>query len=47
MKRKPIRVDWDDLEEAFSNRRAESSSSLDAITGHVVLDGEGGPHRPL
>jgi len=41
MKRKPIKIDWDDLEEAFSSRRAESSSTLDAITGHVILDGEG------
>jgi len=41
MKRKPIKIDWDDLEEAFSSRRAESSSSLDTITGHVILDGEG------
>jgi len=41
MKRKPIKIDWDDLEEAFSNLQAETSSYLDTITGHVVLDGEG------
>jgi hypothetical protein len=41
MKRKPIKIDWNDLEEAFSNLQAEATSYLDAITGHVVLEGEG------
>ena len=47
MKHKQIKIDWDDLEEAFSNPRAETSSSLDVITGHVILDGEGDEGDPL
>jgi hypothetical protein len=41
MKHKPIKIDWDDLEEAFSDRLAETPAFLDCITGHVVLEGEG------
>ncbi len=41
MKRKPIRVDWDELEVAFSNHDEELVYYLDLVTGHVVLEGEG------
>ena len=41
MQRKPIKVDWDALEEAFDSRDPEVAYYLDRITGHVVLDGEG------
>ena len=41
MKRKPIRVDWDELEVAFSNHDEELIYYLDTVTGHVVLEGEG------
>lgn len=42
MKGKQIRVDWDDLEGAFSNRNDELVYYLDTVTGHVHLEGEGG-----
>jgi hypothetical protein len=41
MKNKPLKIDWDDLEDAFNNRRDELVFYLDRITGHVVLEGEG------
>ncbi len=41
MKRKPIKVDWDELEAAFDNRDPELVYYLDRITGHVLLEGEG------
>ena len=41
MKRKPIKVDWDELEEAFDNSDPELSHFLDRVTGHVLLEGEG------
>jgi hypothetical protein len=41
MKRKPIRIDWDDLESAFDNKNADLVYFLDRITGHVLLEGEG------
>lgn len=41
MKAKPIRIDWDALEEAFNELRADLVSYLDLVTGHVVLEGEG------
>ena len=41
MKHKPIKIDWNDLEEAFSDRLAEAPAYLDSIAGHVVLEGEG------
>ena len=40
MKRKAIKVDWDDLEEAFSNPDVDATSYLDRVTGRVVLEGE-------
>lgn len=43
MKTKPIKIDWDELEDAFNNQRAEVLSYLDRITGHVALEGEGEP----
>jgi hypothetical protein len=42
MKRKPIRIDWDELEVAFSNHDEELVYYLDMVTGKVVLEGEGG-----
>ena len=41
MKRKPIRVNWDDLEAAFDNPNEELAYYLDLVNGHVVLEGEG------
>jgi hypothetical protein len=41
MKRKPIRIDWDDLEAAFDNKNTDLAYYLDRITGHVLLEGEG------
>jgi hypothetical protein len=41
MKRKPIKIDWAELDEAFSSRQA-GHYYLDSVTGHVALEGEGG-----
>ena len=41
MTRKPIKVDWDELESAFNNKNEELRYYLDLVTGHVVLEGEG------
>jgi hypothetical protein len=41
MKRKPIKIDWDALEEAFTNPSHEEMAYLDGVTGHMVLEGEG------
>ncbi len=41
MKRKPIRIDWDELVGAFDNSSEELVYYLDLVSGHVVLDGEG------
>ena len=41
MKRKPIRVNWDELEAAFDNQSSDLVYYLDLVTGHVILDGEG------
>ena len=41
MKRKPIRVNWDELEAAFDNPNEELVYYLDLVNGHVVLEGEG------
>lgn len=41
MKRKPLHIDWDELEAAFENRSEDLVYYLDLITGQVVLDGEG------
>jgi hypothetical protein len=40
MKHKAIKIDWDDLEEAFSNPDLITTSYLDRVTGRVVLEGE-------
>jgi hypothetical protein len=42
MKHKPIRIDWDELEVAFSNQNEELAYYLDLVTGKVGLEGEGG-----
>lgn len=41
MKRKPIKIDWEGLEDAFNNQNEELVYYLDLVTGHVVLEGEG------
>jgi len=41
MKRKPIRIDWDELVGVFDNSSEELVYYLDLVNGHVVLDGEG------
>jgi len=38
---KPLKIDWDALEEAFSNQNEELVYYLDLVTGHVILEGEG------
>jgi len=40
MKHKPIRLDWDELEVAFSNHDEEIVYYLDLVTGKVILEGE-------
>jgi hypothetical protein len=39
MKRKPIKIDWFGLDEAFSSRSG-GRYYLDSVTGHVVLEEE-------
>lgn len=41
MRTKPIKIDWEGLEDAFNEQREGLVFYLDVITGHVVLDGEG------
>ena len=41
MKHKPIRVDWDELEVAFTNHDEEIVYYLDLVTGKVFIEGEG------
>lgn len=41
MKRKPIKIDWDEVEAAFDNKREDLVYYLDLVTGQVVLEGEG------
>jgi len=41
MKKKSIKIDWDELESAFNNRNEELVYYLDRVTGQVMLEGEG------
>lgn len=41
MKRKPIRIDWDELESAFDSKHEDDLYYLDLVTGDLVLEGEG------
>lgn len=41
MKRKPVKIDWDELESAFNNKNEELVYYLDRVTGQVALEGEG------
>jgi hypothetical protein len=41
MKSKPLKIDWDGLEDAFNEQRTGLVSYLDLVTGQVVLEGEG------
>lgn len=41
VKRKPIKIDWEELESAFDNRREDLVYYVDLVTGQVVLEGEG------
>jgi hypothetical protein len=41
MKKKSIKIDWDELESAFDNKNEELVYYLDRVTGQVVLEGEG------
>jgi hypothetical protein len=40
MKRKPIRIDWEEIEAAFDHKDAELVYFVDRVTGHVVLEGQ-------
>jgi hypothetical protein len=39
---KQLKIDWDELENAFTNRNLELVYYLDLVTGHVLLEGEEG-----
>ena len=41
MKHRPLKLQWNDLEAAFSNRNQQFVYYLDLVTGYVVLEGEG------
>ena len=41
MQIRKLRIDWQELEEAFSRRKHGLVSYLDRVTGNVVLEGEG------
>ncbi len=41
MKRKPVKIDWEELESAFQGKREDLVYYLDLVTGQVVLEGEG------
>ena len=41
MKRKPIKIDWDELESAFDSQQEDLVYYLDLVTGQVILEGEG------
>jgi hypothetical protein len=41
MKRKPIKIDWDELESAFDSKQEDLIYYLDLVTGQVILEGEG------
>ena len=41
MKRKPIKIDWDELESAFDSKQEDLVYYLDLVTGQVILEGEG------
>jgi hypothetical protein len=41
MIRKPIKIDWEALEDAFTNPEEDFECYLDRVTGRVVLEGEG------
>jgi hypothetical protein len=41
MKHKPIKLDWEELEDAFNNLDDELVYYLDLVSGHVRLEGEG------
>ena len=40
MKRKPLRIDWEEIEAAFDNKDAELVYYVDRVTGRVVLEGQ-------
>ena len=41
MKRKPLHINWDELEAAFENRSDDLVYYLDLVTGQIILEGEG------
>lgn len=41
MKRKPLKLDWEELESAFQSKREDLLYYLDLVTGQVILEGEG------
>jgi len=38
MRFKPLRINWEKLEDAFDSRNADLVSYVDRVTGHVALD---------
>lgn len=41
MKIKRLKIDWDELDEAFNNQNQETVYHLDLVIGQVYLEGEG------
>ena len=41
MRHKPIKIDWEELESAFDNKREDLVYFIDLVTGQVILEGEG------
>jgi hypothetical protein len=41
MKTKRLKINWEELEDAFNRQKDDMASYLDRITGHVVMEGEG------
>ena len=37
----PIKIDWEELESAFDNKREDLVYYVDLVTGQVILEGEG------
>ncbi len=45
MNRRPIKIDWHEVESAFEKGREDLVYYLDLVTGQVILEGQGGDAR--